>query len=169
VALVDSGATENFMSLGYVKWLRLPIKHLARPRPLFNVDGTENKSGVLHFYTDLQMQMGGQRTNHRFFLSNLGEHKAILGYPWFANTQPRIDWKKGWIDISHLPIVLSAPDTMKARYVPRTRNIPQPLPTSTDQYYIRKVAINPPDETTSEAIPEEYKRHGKVFSKMSSQ
>jgi hypothetical protein len=95
VALVDSGATENFMSLGYAKWLKL----LARPRPLFNVDRTENKSRALHFYTDLQMQTGGQRTNHRFFLLDLGEHKAILGYPWFADTQPRIDWKKGWIDI----------------------------------------------------------------------
>jgi hypothetical protein len=26
VALVDSGATENFMNLQYVQWLRLPIK-----------------------------------------------------------------------------------------------------------------------------------------------
>jgi hypothetical protein len=29
VALVDLGATENFMNLGYTKWLRLPIKKLA--------------------------------------------------------------------------------------------------------------------------------------------
>jgi hypothetical protein len=28
VALVDSGATENFMNLGYVKWLWLLIKKL---------------------------------------------------------------------------------------------------------------------------------------------
>ena len=26
IALVDSGATENFMNLTYAKWLRLPIK-----------------------------------------------------------------------------------------------------------------------------------------------
>ena len=26
VALLDSGATENFMSLGYAWWLQLPIK-----------------------------------------------------------------------------------------------------------------------------------------------
>jgi hypothetical protein len=29
VALVDSGATENFMNLQYMQWLRLPIKWLA--------------------------------------------------------------------------------------------------------------------------------------------
>jgi hypothetical protein len=29
VALVDSGATENFMNLQYAQWLKLPIKWLA--------------------------------------------------------------------------------------------------------------------------------------------
>src|SRR6266550_5590549 len=53
-ALVDSGATENFMNLTYAKWLRLPIKRLDDPRPLYNVDNLENKSEALRFYTDLQ-------------------------------------------------------------------------------------------------------------------
>ena len=43
VALLDSRATENFMNLSYAKWLRLPIKQLARTRKLFNADRTENK------------------------------------------------------------------------------------------------------------------------------
>ena len=84
IALVDSGATENFMNLTYAKWLRLPIKRLPEPRKLFNVDGTENKSGRLQFYTDLDVRTGTTTTVLRFFLSDLGEHKAILGYPWFA-------------------------------------------------------------------------------------
>ena len=79
-ALVDSGATENFMNLTYAKWLRLPIKRLPNPRKLFNVNGTENKAGELLFYMDLQVRSGGQNTMLRFFLSDLGEHKAILGY-----------------------------------------------------------------------------------------
>ena len=37
-ALLDSGATENFMNLTYAKWLKLPFKRLAKERPLFNVD-----------------------------------------------------------------------------------------------------------------------------------
>jgi hypothetical protein len=93
IALVDSGATENFMNLSYAKWLRLPIKQLPQPRKLYNVDGTENKSGELQFYTDLQVCNSGQTHSLRFFLSDLGEHKAILGYPWFAAIQPKIDWK----------------------------------------------------------------------------
>ncbi len=31
VALVDSGVTENFINLGYMQWLHLPIKGLEKP------------------------------------------------------------------------------------------------------------------------------------------
>ena len=42
IVLLDSGTTENFMSLPYAKYLHLPIKTLAEPWRLFNVDGTQN-------------------------------------------------------------------------------------------------------------------------------
>ena len=81
VALVDSGATENFMNLTYAKWLWLPIKKMDTPRKLFNVNGTKNKSGELQHYVDLQTCMGTHTTSLQFFLSDLREHKAILEYP----------------------------------------------------------------------------------------
>jgi hypothetical protein len=55
IALLDSGATENFINLSYAKWLQLPIKQLLQPRPVLNVDGTENKSGKLKYYMDLNV------------------------------------------------------------------------------------------------------------------
>src|SRR5712671_4984027 len=62
-ALLDSGATENFISLTYAKWLKLPFKRLPYERPLLNVDGTMNKTGSLKFYVDLQVQTGTRRTS----------------------------------------------------------------------------------------------------------
>ncbi len=106
IALLDSGTTENFMNLNYARWLGLPIKRLEKPRKLFNVDGTLNKAGELRFYMDVSIQTGTQRTNHRFFLLDLEDSKAIFGYPWFASAQPNIDWARGWIDSSQLPIIL---------------------------------------------------------------
>ena len=106
LALLNSGATENFMNIQYAKYLQLLIKRLEGSRRLFNVDGTENKSSMLQFYTDLQVQTGSQCTHLQFFLTDIGENKAILGYPWFAAVQPNIDWKRGWIDHSQLPIIL---------------------------------------------------------------
>ena len=93
-ALLDSEATKNFMSLDYAKWLHLSIKILKDPYPLFNIDGTTNKQGDIHFYTDLTMWTGAVYKTMHFFLSNLGSHQVILGYPWFAAMQPKIDWAK---------------------------------------------------------------------------
>jgi hypothetical protein len=117
IALIDSSATENFMNLNYARWLGLLIKCLEKTRRLFNVDGTENKAGKLQFYTDMSLQTGTKRTNHRFFLSDLGEVKAIFGYLWFADTQPKIDWLRGWINSSQLLIILRSPDAQKAQFI----------------------------------------------------
>ena len=118
IALLDSGAMENFINLSYAKWLKLPIKQLPMPRTLLNVDGTKNKSGKLQFYTDLDVQTGPTKTTLWFFLSDLGKHKAMLGYPWFSAMQPCIDWKRGWIDHTQLPIVFRAQNAQKARFAP---------------------------------------------------
>src|SRR6266567_681221 len=169
IALLDSGATENFMDLTYARWMKLPIKKMANPRKLYNVDGTENKAGEVQFFTDLKARTGTNITNLRFFLSDLRGQKAILGYPWFAATQPRINWKKGWIDQSHLPIILKANNAGKARFLPRNENRPRPI--DHDRYFIGSVTIHPaePKKTKEEAIPPEYRRHQKVFDEDSSQ
>ena len=106
IALLDSGATKNFMSLDYAKHLHLPIKTLKEPRKLFNVDGTPNKAGDLKYYTDLGTRTGTSTRMLQYFLSNLGDSRVILGYPWFAAAQPKIDWAHGWITHNQLPIVL---------------------------------------------------------------
>jgi hypothetical protein len=115
------------------------------------------------------MQTGTTTHKLHFFLSDLREHKAILGYPWFVAVQPNIDWKKGWIDHTQLPIILQAPNMQKAVFTPQTKNIPRAKPEV--RYFIERVTIQPKQLHTSEKgrIPEEYCRHGKVFSEEKSQ
>jgi len=138
-ALLDSGATENFMNLTYTKWLKLPFKRLAHERPLFNVDGTTNKTGSLKYYVDLQVQMGTKHTDMRFFLAELGDHKVILGYPWFVANQPKIDWARGWIDTMQLPLIIWSTNTLKAQFNPSTHNLPDP--TEEEILYIRRIHV----------------------------
>jgi len=162
ISLLDSGATENFLNLDYAKWLKLPIKRLPFPRKLFNVNGTENKAGQLQFYTDLAIWTGTATTNMRFFLTQLREHKAILGYPWFAAIQPKIDWKRGWIDHTQLLIIFKTSDPAKARFTPRTINKPRPI--KADQLLLCRATIGTALETDHNKIPQEYAKHSKVFS-----
>jgi Reverse transcriptase (RNA-dependent DNA polymerase) len=133
------------------------------------VDRTENKSGELKYYVDLKMQMGGQFCTLRFFLTNLGDNKCILGYPWFVAGQPCIDWRRGWIDYKQLPMVLHAPGAERARFIPRKQRMPRPL--QCDQYFIGRIISQIPneDEVNLQKIPAEYRQHKKVFSEQESQ
>ena len=108
-ALIDSSTTENFMKLSYAQKLKLPIKELSEPQEVYNVNGTPNKGGEIRYYADLNVQTGQDFTLFRFFLTNTGSSKVILGYPWMCAIQPHIDWKRGWIDSEHLPIVFRIP------------------------------------------------------------
>jgi hypothetical protein len=58
VALLDSGATENFMNIRHAYKLGIPIRRLAEERRLFNVDGTLNKAGSLKYYVDINTRTG---------------------------------------------------------------------------------------------------------------
>jgi hypothetical protein len=109
IALVDCGATENFIDTNHAYAMRLPLKRLAKPREVFNIDKTPNHQGPITHYTDLVVRTGSQTKKMRFFLTHLGGNPIILGYPWFTAMEPHITWSKGWINYDQLPIVLYAP------------------------------------------------------------
>ncbi len=97
----------------------------------------------------------------------LGEYKAILGYPWFTAVQPKVDWKRGWIDHTQLPIVFKASDAAKACFTLRTVN--KPRPTKIEQILLCKATIGTAQEIDIIKIPQEYAKHSKVFSEEKSQ
>jgi len=117
----------------------------------------------------------------RFFLTDMGDHKVILGYPWFAANQPKIDWARGWIDTTQLPLILRSTNTLKSQFTPGTHNLPDP--TESEILYIGKVHIEPRiarqtmsstlaekhDRPHLNPIPTEYQRHHKVFNKEAAQ
>jgi hypothetical protein len=148
VALLDSGATENFMNIRYAQKTGLPIQRLTKERRLFNVDGTQNKAGSLKYFTDITTRTGERSTRLRYYLTDLGENQVILGYPWFASTQPQIDWVKGWIDYAQLPIVLRSDDADRAIFSARTKG---------RRAVIKTIQVD-------KQIPYQYKMFADVFS-----
>ena len=97
-ALVDSGATENFIDYKTVARLRLGSNKLERPRPVHNVDGTPNKSGGITNSVTLYVKFGDKEQRVEFFVTNLGKDRMILGHPWLHKFNPVINWKQGTIN-----------------------------------------------------------------------
>jgi hypothetical protein len=81
IALLNSGAMENFINSQDVKCLNLPTKQLNRPHAVYNVNETANCQGKITHYVGLEVWTGQKQTNMHFFINNLGETKAILRYP----------------------------------------------------------------------------------------
>ena len=92
-ALLDSGATDNFVDHHTASRLQIHPKELPRPRLLHNVDGTENRTGKITQYCDLLVRCGEQETVQRFYLASLGKDRFILGFPWLSFFNPDINWR----------------------------------------------------------------------------
>jgi hypothetical protein len=71
-ALVDSGATDNFMHPISRKRMGLGLKELPNPRKIFNIDNTTNKSGKITHYLDLDVYTKGIHKEMRFLITDIG-------------------------------------------------------------------------------------------------
>jgi hypothetical protein len=92
-ALLDSGATENFIDPRMVDKLGVGKVPMVNPRMVFNVDGTENQGGQVNHYCVLNVLQGRKQSIQVFFITNLGNDHLIFRYPWLEEFAPQIDWK----------------------------------------------------------------------------
>ncbi len=92
IALVDSGATKNFIDWETIKKRKLGTKKLGTPVGLWNIDGTFNKSGQITHYLNLLVSRGAKKNSEHFYVTDLGSDQIILGYPWLRTFNPNIDW-----------------------------------------------------------------------------
>ena len=122
--LVDSGATDNFIDPRLLKRLKLGSRKLDRPRKIWNIDGTNNKAGLLTDYVELEVRTGKETANMEFLITDLGMEDMILGYPWLARFEPRFSWKDAAIYTAYLPIVVRSLDWKGLRIRPELRAQP---------------------------------------------
>jgi hypothetical protein len=99
-ALVDSGATSNFINWRLV--LRHKITTVPLPQPVIvrNVDNSENVLGKVTHKVFLAMNINGHREVIRFFVTDLGKDDIILGHSWLRKHNPNIDWREAKLDFS---------------------------------------------------------------------
>jgi hypothetical protein len=117
-ALVDSGATDNFMHPAFAKKMGLGLQELPNPRKIFNIDNTTNKSGMITHYLDLDICTDGIHKEMRFLVTDIGHEELLLGYPWLATFEPKFNWRSAVIDECVLPIIISSINPRTTRQQP---------------------------------------------------
>jgi hypothetical protein len=107
-ALVDLGATDNFMHPAFAKRMGLGLQKLPNPKKIFNIDNTSNKSGMITHFLDLDVRTNGTNKEMRFLVTDIGHEEILLGYPWLATFEPKFQWRSAVIDERTLPIIISS-------------------------------------------------------------
>src|SRR6266702_1579647 len=118
--LIDSGATDNFISKNLLHRLKIGYLPVETPIKIWNVDGTHNQDGAISHFTDLQVRTGTETKTLRFLITNLGRDEVILGYPWLTAFEPIIHWKDATLDKECQPVVISSvkpEETQAARVI----------------------------------------------------
>ena len=64
---------------------------LQKPWTIWNINGMHNKAGTIKYFVDLQVRVGSKIEEMKFLVTDLGEDKIVLGYPWLAAFQPKIN------------------------------------------------------------------------------
>ena len=90
--LIDSGATESFISPDLVKHFSISTHEIPKPKVVRNIDGTKNSIGKVTHTATLRIHYEGQDTEDLFYVIDLGDDHMLLGMPFLKAANPHINW-----------------------------------------------------------------------------
>ena len=153
-ALLDCGATHNFIDPRAIRTLAMGTNQLKQPLLVHNVDGTINQGGTITSYCNLWVRQGTHVEKMGFYVANLGRDRLILGYPWFQKFNPQFNWKTNTLEGEEVEI-----DT--AGYRTKLVSTLRTVETTQKSAELEKKAI-------LEQIPAAYHQYWEVFSEQAS-
>ena len=81
LGLIDSGAGGKFINQNYAKRMGYKTHKLEKPLQSYNMDGTENKWGMIKHYVNLNLEINGRKMTTELLVTGLGKERIILGFP----------------------------------------------------------------------------------------
>jgi hypothetical protein len=92
-ALIDCGASENFIDKAYTAANGIPTQRKAIPRRVLTVDGSEVAGGPVTHDVQVDMTIHHHEEEIRLHCITIGNAPVILGLPWLKLHNPTIDWR----------------------------------------------------------------------------
>ena len=99
-ALLDSGATGNFIDKDFVRTKGISTRNISRPILVFNVDGSPNEARQISEVVDVVLRYKTHSERMLLTVSNLGKQSMILGYTWLKDHNPEVDWQTGEVQMN---------------------------------------------------------------------
>ena len=120
-ALIDSGASLNFIHEHIVSLLQIPTEPCTPVRVAL-ADGrilTHSNRQVT-----LNVTIAGIPQRHTFFVAPIGIHTMILGMPWLEHINPLIDWRLKKVDFRALmsPPALITSDSESSKSMSKSKS-----------------------------------------------
>ena len=102
-ALIDCGATAEFINHEFVHAHELQMYPILHPIGLYNTDRLPNEIGKITEAFDLVIQSKGHRSWSKFYVSSVGHKVIVLGHTWLAKHNPDINWRTGEVKMTCCP------------------------------------------------------------------
>jgi len=96
-AMIDSGATEDFIDKGSCSKYNIRTKQAKTTREVYLADGQPSAVGPITHTAKVPMDIGSHRELATLQVAKLPNHDGILGRPWLKQDSFRIDWGQGKI------------------------------------------------------------------------
>ena len=100
-ALVNCGATRDFIDEGFVEQTKIPTWNLSQPIPVYNVDGSLNEASSITKVADMVMTYKGHSEQILLAVTWLGKQNTILGMTWFKKHNLEIDFTTRAVHPTH--------------------------------------------------------------------
>jgi len=99
-ALLNSGAIRLVMSSEFARKQIFKLKKLDRPMYVRNIDGLLNKKGPIKHMVEVNIYYQGHRERTEIDVIGGQKWTVILGIPWLAHHNPKIDWRTGEVKMT---------------------------------------------------------------------
>ena len=103
-ALLDCRATGSLINRDFVRLQGMNTWTLSRNILVFNVNGSPNEAGQISEVVNVVLHYKTYSERMLLAISGLGKQSLILGYDWPKDHNPKIDWEKGEVEMTHCPL-----------------------------------------------------------------